>query len=185
MSSFNIPAIILSALLGALAMSLVREPQLPISGLISATATFAIGWWIHRAVRRRGELDRIPIDYLSDLNRRINELISACLGPANAEGESKRLVNLTLLSNEIHWLRIIANRVQPKLRVQPRLNQLGDELASHYVDFKRHLTESDSVDLVAASNASHEIRMTALMVQWRICRHILDRKTDIDIFTSL
>ena len=185
MNNFNILAIIFGALLGALAMSLVREPKLPTSGLISATTTVAIGWWIHRAVRRRGELDRIPIDYLSNLNRRIDELISTCLDAATEDGGSERLVNFTRLSNEIHWLRVIAKRVQPKLREQPKLNQLGDELASHYVDFKSHLTESDSVDMVSASKASHEIRMTALRVQWRICRHVLDRKTDIDIFTSL
>ncbi len=183
MNNFNIPVIILGALLGALAMSLIREPQLPTSGLVSAIATVAVGWWIHRAVRRRGELDRIPIDYLSDLNRRINELIPRCLDTTTT-GED-RLMNLRLLSNEINWLLIIAKRVQPKLKGQPKLNQLGEELTSHYVNFKSHLTESDPADWGSASNASHEIRMTALMVQWRICQHILDRKTDIDIFTSL
>ncbi len=114
MNNFNILAIIFGfgALLGALAMSLVREPKLPTSGLISATTTVAIGWWIHRAVRRRGELDRIPIDYLSNLNRRIDELISTCLDAATEDGGSERLVNFTrLLSNEIHWLCVIAKRV--------------------------------------------------------------------------
>ena len=101
MNNSNIPLIILSALLGillgALAMPLVREPQLPISGelqlpisgLISAATTVAIGWWIHSAVRRRGELDRISIDYLSNLNRRIDELISTCLDAATEDGGSE------------------------------------------------------------------------------------------------
>ena len=200
MNNLNIPAIILSALLGillgALAMPLVREPQLPtssepqlpissepqlpISGLISAATTVAIGWWIHRAVRRRGELDRIPIDYLSNLNRRIDELISMCLDAATEDGGTERFVNLPRLSNEIYWLSVIAKEVQ-----QPELNQLGDKLASHYVDFKRRLTESDSVDMIWASKASHDVRITALKIQWRICEYILDEKKNTHIFASL
>lgn len=179
MNTFNILAIVFGVLLGALITSLVREPQLPIPSLISATTTVVIGWWIHRAVRRRGELDRVPIDYLSDLNRRIDELISACLDTATTDSGPERFVNFTRLANEIHWLNVIAERVQPKLK------QLGDELASHYVDFKRHLTEIDSVDIRLASKASHEMRMTALKVQWSICQHILDRKKNTDIFESL
>ena len=182
MNKFNIPAIVFSALLGALIMSLVREPQLPASGLISATTTVAIGWWIHRAVRRRVELDRIPIDYLSKLNRRIDELISECLNAATTDSGPERLVIFTQLSNEIYWLRDIAERVQPEL------NSLRNELTSHYVDFKRHLTESDSVDMIDmiwVSNASRELRITALRVQWSICQHILDRKKNTDIFASL
>ena len=154
MNKFNIPAIVFSALIGALigvlAMSLVSEPQLPASGLISAMTTVAVGWWIHRAVRRRVELDRIPIDYLSNLNRRIDELISKCLDAATEDGGAERLVNLPRLSNEIYWLSVIAERVQPEL------NQLRNELTSHYVDFKRHLTdltESDSVDMIWASKS--------------------------------
>ena len=200
MNNFNIPAIILSALLGvllgALAMPLVREPQLPISGepqlpisgepqlpisgLISAVTTVAIGWWIHSAVRRRGELDRIPIDYLSNLNRRIDELISTCLDAASENGGTECLVNLTRLSNEIHWLSVIAKGVQ-----QPELNQLENKLVSHYVAFKRHLTESDSVDMIWASKASHDVRIAALKVQWSICQHILDQKKNTNIFASL
>lgn len=192
MNNFSIPAIILSALLGvllgALAMPLVREPQLPISGgpqlpisgLISAVTTVAIGWWIHSAVRRRGELDRISIDYLSNLNRRIDELISTCLDAATENGGTECLVNLTRLSNEIHWLSVIAKGIQ-----QSELNQLEDKLVSHYVAFKRHLTESDSVDMIWASKASHDVRITALKVQWSICQHILDQKKNTNIFASL
>ena len=181
MNTSNILAIVFGLLLGALITSLVREPQLPIPSLINATITVVIGWWIHRAVRRRGELDRVPIDYLSNLNRRVDELISECLDAATTDSGPERLVNFTRLANEIHWLNVIAERVQPKLK------QLGDELASHYVDFKRHLTESDSVDIDIrlASKASHEMRMTALKVQWSICLHILDRKKNTDIFASL
>ena len=182
MNKFNILAIVFGFLLGALITSLVREPQLPISGLISAMTTVAIGWWIHRAVRRRVELDRIPIDYLSNLNRRIDELISACLGTATVDSSPERLVKLTPLANEIYWLRDIAARVQPEL------NSLRNELTFHYVDFKGYLTESDSVDMIdmiGVSNASRELRITALKVQWSICQHILDRKKNTDIFASL
>ena len=87
---------------------------------------------------------------------------------------------LTRLSNEIHWLSVIAKGVQ-----QSELNQLEYKLASHYVDFKRHLTESDSVDMIWASKASYNVRITALEVQWRICQHILDQKKNTNIFASL
>ncbi len=200
MNNSNIPVIILSALLGillgALVMPLVREPQLPISGelqlpisgelqlpisgLISAATTVVIGWWIHSSVRRRGELDRISIDYLSNLNCRVDELVSTCLDAATEDGGTERFVNLPRLSNEIYWLSVIAKEVK-----QPELTQLGDKLASHYVDFKRHLTESDSVDMIWASKASHDVRITALKVQWRICQYILDQKKNTDIFASL
>lgn len=100
MNTFNIFAVVFGVLLGTLITSLVREPQLPIPSLISATTTVVIGWWIHRAVRRRGELDRVPIDYLSNLNRRIDELISECLNVATTDSGPERLVNFARLANE-------------------------------------------------------------------------------------
>ena len=175
MNRFNILAIICSAFIGALAMSLVRECQLPTSGLISALTTVVVGWWIHSAVRRRGELDRVPIDYLSNLNLRVDELVSVCLGTATKAED--RLVHLGRLSNEIHWLRAIAKELPPEQ------DRLRNELTSRYVDFKRPLTEEfSSVDWQRASNASHELRMTALKVQWSLCQNILSRKKNTDIF---
>lgn len=174
-----IPVLAFGVLLGSLVTLSLREPQrLPVSlvpSLVTALTTIVVGWWIHTAVRRRGELDRIPIDYLSDLNRRIGDLISACSGTSGDE----RTVNFRRLGIEINGLREIARRT-------PRhgLARLEQALGLHYIDFKRHLTDDDAVDKGVASRASSEIRMTALKIQWLLCKHVLDRTTDDDVFAS-
>ena len=174
-----IPAIVFGALLGSLITLSVREPQLlPISlipSLVTGTTTIVVGWWIHTAVRRRGELDRIPIDYISDLNRRIGDLISACFGTSGSD----RMVNFRRLGIEISGLREIARRTG-----RPELLPLEQALGSYYIDFKRHLTDSGTVDKGLASKASSEIRMTALKIQWRLATHFLDRTTDADVFAA-
>ena len=179
MNNFNAPAIVLtgllSALLSALAMSLARDDELPTSGLVSATAVVAVGWWINSAVRRRGELDRISIDYLSDLNRRVDELISTCLSTATTP--TNRLVSLTCLSNELHWLGVIAKK-------QNLEEHLANELILRFTNFKRPLTGYPSVDWGRASDASHKLRMTALKSQWDISQHVLSRKNNTNIFAS-
>ena len=101
--------------LGTVVTLCVRDPQrLPISlvpSLITAMTTIIVGWWIHTAVRQRGELDRIQIDYISDLNQRIRELTTAC---SVATGE-ERVVPFRQLSIEISHLLEIARRSQPEL----------------------------------------------------------------------
>ncbi len=171
-----IPAIMFGVLLGSLFTLSICASRSPFAdlapSLITALTTIAVGWWIHKAVRRRGELDRIPIDYLSNLNHQIDRLISACLE------NPKQIANFTRLSNEIHWQIVFIRKMRPDL------NPLGEEIASRYVQFKKQLTESESANVVLASKTSHEIRMTALKIQWRLCRHVLDRQEDIDVFTS-
>ena len=174
MSDF-LPAIVFGALLGSLVTLSLRDPQrLPVSlipSLVTGMTTIVVGWWIHTAVRRRGELDRIPIDYISDLNRRISDLISACFGTSGDE----QTVNFRRLGIEITELREIARRTT-------RLELLEQALGSHYIDFKRHMTDNDAVDKGLASKASSEIRMTALKIQWRLSKHFLDRTNDDDVF---
>lgn len=62
-------AVVFGVILGALVTLVagVSRPSLVdlAPGLITSATTIIVGWWIHKAVRRRGELDRIPIDYLS------------------------------------------------------------------------------------------------------------------------
>ncbi len=170
----NILFIVCVVIICAISMSLVPRPHKFLPAFLNAGTTVVVGWWIHSAVRRRGELERVPIDYLANLYRRIDELTTVCLEAT--EQDSERLVEFRRLSNEIHWLCIIAGRMQPNL------GRVGDKLGSHYVDFKRYLTESDSPDLVWASKASQELRLTALNLQWKMCQHILDRKTATDLF---
>ena len=105
-------------------------------------------------------------------------MISACSGTSGYE----RTVNFRRLGIEINGLREIARRT-------PRhgLKRLEQALGLHYIDFKRHLTDDDAVDKGVASRASSEIRMTALKIQkiqWLLCKHVLDRTTDDDVFAS-
>ena len=173
-----IPAMIFGAMLGAVIALSIRDAQrLPISlmpSLVTAMTTIAVGWWIHTAVRHRGELDRIPINYLSDLNQRISELITACFG---ATGE-ERVMNVRRLSIEISHLREITRRIQPELA------GLEKELGAYYIDFKKYLTDSDAENRGAASKASSGIRMTALKIQWRLSKYFLEQQTDADILAS-
>lgn len=163
--------------IGALAMSLVCNPHVPTSGLASGLATIIVGFWIHRALRRRGELDRVPIDHLSNLNRRVDELISECLNTKTAKED--RLLYLRRLSNEIDWFGFFANWLYPER------DGLRDKLKSHYFDFKELLTEDPcSVDWLRASEASHALRGAALRVQWVLCRHILSRRETPDLTSS-
>lgn len=174
-----IPAVVFGALLGSLVTLSLRDPQrLPISlipSLVTGLTTIVVGWWIHSAVRRRGELDRIPMEYLSDLNRRIGDLISACFGTAGDE----QLLNIRRLGIEINGLREFARQTTPPV---PRA--LEEALGWHYIDFKRHLTDTGAVDKGLASKAGSEIRMTALKIQWRLSRHFLDRTTDDPVLVA-
>ena len=171
-----IPAAVFGVALGSLITLGIRDPQrLPISlipSLVTSMTTIVVGWWIHSAVRRRGELDRIPIDYISDLVGRIGDLISVCAS------DDDRVVHFRRLGIEINGLREICRRTGRR-----DLISMEGERGSHYIDFKRYLTDSnDAVDTGLASKASGEMRMTALKIQWRLCKYLLDRTTDADVF---
>lgn len=98
--------------------------------------------------------------------------------PAIVFGAILQIANFTLLSNEIHLQRVLLGEMRPDLNV------LGEEIASRYVQFKRHLTDSESADIISASKTSHEMRITALRIQWNLSRHILDRPGGLDVLTS-
>ena len=173
-----IPAVLFGALLGALVMLSVRNPQdLPsslIPSLVTALTTMVVGWWIHTAVRRRGELDRIAVEYLSDLCRRIGDSIPACFAATGDE----RVATFRRLGMDIAGLRDIGRRAS-----WTRLPDLERALLLHYIDFKKHLTDS-AADDGRALKASSELRMTVLRIQWRLSKHFLDRARDVDVFAS-
>ena len=172
-----IPAMLFGAVMGTLVTLALREPGLlfpgGLTGLITAATTIVVGWWIHGAVRHRGELDRIPIDYLSDLNRRIDELVSTCLRGTRAP---EYVANFTRLSNEVHWLGVILAHARPDLEAT------GRELASLFFEFKTYLTGGDVADVAAAVRASHDLRVLVLRVQLLVCRAVLDRPVGADLF---
>lgn len=174
-----LPAIAFGFLLGVLVTLLWCHPEQLFVGLlpsaVTGLTTLGVGWWIHTAVRRRTEIERIPMDYMSDLNRRIRDLISACIGASGDE----RLSNFRRLSIEVNDLREFARGTR-----QSELKRLEKALGEHYIDFKRCLTDDGAVDKARASRASSEIRKTALKLQWRICKQVLDGTADAAFFTA-
>ena len=177
--SHFIPAAGFGALLGALVTLSVRNPQdLPASlipSLVTGLTTIVVGWWIHTAVRRRGELDRIAIEYLSDLCRRIGDSIAACFAAAGDE----RTATFRKLGMDIAGLCEVGRRA-----TRTELLDLEPALFSHYIDFKKQLTDSGAGDDGRAHKASSELRMTVLQIQWRLSKHFLDRAKDVDVFAS-
>ena len=140
-----------------------------VPSLVTAITTIVVGWWIHSAVRRRGELDRVPIAHISDLVQRIGELISDCL---RASDVNQRLSLFRQLGTEIGFLcNLIENTAAFNATHLQTLN-------SHYVAFKQCLTDSDNPDIGSASQASNKLRMAVLRIQWRFCRRIVDGTTD-------
>ena len=168
-----IPAILFGAVLGAIVTLSVREPGAlypgPLPSLITAGTTIVVGWWIHGAVRRRGELDRIPIDYLLELRRRIDGLVTACLRDTNTP---QYLANFTQLANELHWLGVIL------LRARPDMESKNRELLTLFVQFKTYLTGDKAggvADVAAAAQTSHDLRALVLRIQLLLCQVFLER----------
>ena len=126
-----IPLFLFGALLGALVASVSREPGIYVPSLIVATTAMVVGWWVQGALRRRGDLDKIPVDYLSNLVSRIDELTVRCLEQPQVD---ERLVKLGSLGNEIHILCGILKDMDGVSESTPSSLELS------YFEFKKHLT---------------------------------------------
>ena len=114
------------------------------------------------------------------MNRRIDDLVVRCLDNAISSNREELLEKyLTPLANEVYWLREFANRVD-----RDNVRRLTTKLADHYLDMKEHLTATEEIDLRSASQASHEVRVTALAVRWHVCRQILERQPDVAILAG-
>ena len=168
-----IPALLFGAFVGLIMGLIVRQPDswlaLPSSLTIPAT-TIGVGWWINTALRHRAELDRVAIDYLSGVNRRINELIAESL----RELEPERLLPaLRQLGDEVYWLLGILEKVRPDLHQRLRVG-----VWESFLGLKRHLT--DDRDGVRASTAGRDLRFAVLNVHLRLCGHLLRRPRDME-----
>lgn len=168
-----IPAMLFGAFVGLIIGLIVRQPEswlaLPSSLTIPAT-TIGVGWWINTALRRRAELDRVAVDYLSGVNRRINELIAESL----RELESVRLLPaLRQLGDEVYWLLGILEKVRPDLHQRLRVG-----VWDGYLGLKMYLT--DDRDGVRASTAGRDLRFAVLVVHLRLCGHLLRRPRDME-----
>ncbi len=165
--------LVIGVLIGTFVMSWVDTPHISIC-LINAGVTLVVGWWIHSAVRRRGESERVSTDYLSNLSRRIDELIMTCQGVTNRGPDGT--IEFTRLSNEIYWLCIVAEKMKPSL------TSSVEKLRTHFFIFKTHLTGDANPEIGLALMEANEMRMTVLKIHWDLCRCVLDRRTDTGLF---
>ena len=101
-------------------------------------------------------------------------LISNCLDAAEA---NERVTLFRQLGIEIGFLR---NLIESTAAIDESIRL--ETLDSHYVAFKRSLTDSDSSDIGLAPQAGNKLRMTVLRLQWRFCRRIVDGTTDTGFF---
>ena len=126
-----------------------------------------------------GELNRVPIDHLSRLCQRIETLITGCLDrPADTKDTDPELNQaLQLIANEVWWLDSLATALEIK-------NEHASQLLDDYYLLKDHLTGNRKVNLRAASEKGRDMRTRALILQWHICRRILDEPADIDVLAK-
>lgn len=168
-----IPAMLFGAFVGLIVGLIVQYPEswlaLPPSLTIPAT-TIGVGWWINTTLRHRAELDRVALDYLSGINRRINELIVEALRELERE---QLLPALRQLGDEVYWLLGILEKVRPDLHQRLRVG-----VWDNYLGLKMYLT--DDRDGVRASTAGRDLRFAALVVHLRLCGHLLRRPRDLD-----
>ena len=128
-----------------------------------------VGWLIAGAVRRRHELERIPIEHVAQVGVRIDELVRSCLVAAQDEAGEGGLsqedgrASLVRLSNDVYWLREVLEAFRPKLV------PLGQEAANNFFEMKRYLTNGDRNDTALAAKAGGNLRMTVLEIQWKFC----------------
>ena len=190
MTSVHFALVLLfGAAVGALTVLGSRSTEIP-AGLLPSLTTVAVGWWINHAIRRQAELERVPLTYISDLSKQIDRLVSMCLDTylnmssetssqlplwPHAQPSRNGIINLRRLANELHLLTTIINGSNS-------IRFLSNSLQSSYVDFKTHLTGHKEPDLVAASRASHRIRLLVLELHRHICRRILDHHGPSPIF---
>ena len=168
-----IPAMLFGAFLGIIVGLIVQQPEnwfaLPSSLTIPAT-TIGVGWWINTALRHRAELDRVALEYLSGVNKRINALVAESLREVDGE---RLLPALRQLGDEVFWLLGILEKIRPDLHRRLRVG-----VWDGYLGLKKCLT--DDRDGVRASVAARDLRFAVLVVHLRLCGHLLRRPRDMD-----
>ena len=167
-----IPALLFGAVLGGLVVALIREPHFPVPGLITAAATFIVGWLITGEVRRRAELERIPIEHVAQVGVRIDELVRSCFVAVQTEASKggrreDELVSFVELSNDVYWVRELLEAFAPELA------PLGRRAADDFFEMKRYLTNGDRNNSALAAEAGRNLRMTILEIQWKFCDEVV------------
>ena len=173
--------LLFGAAIGALAVVGSRSAEVP-PGLLPSLTAVAVGWWINYTIRRQAELERVPLNYISELTKEIDSLVSTCLEIYVSKPEmamprlmllpqagppEEGMVKLRRLANELYLFTTLLKGLGDS-------HSLRENLESSYIEFKMHLTGLDEPDVVAALKVSHRIRMIVLELHRHICRQILD-----------
>ena len=181
--------LLFGAAIGALAVAGSGSAEVPPGVLPSLTAV-AVGWWINYTIRRQAELERVPLNYISELTKQIDSLVSTCLEIylskpemtipqltllPQAQPPEEGMVKLRKLANELYLLTTLLQGLGDS-------HSLRGNLLTSYIEFKTHLTGEEEPDVVAASRVSHRIRMIVLELHRYICRQILDHDGKGPIF---
>lgn len=177
-----IPALVLGLLAGWMAHSLWNGEPFPVPNAITAMVAVIVGWVIQKALRSQGELDQVPIGSVARLFERIEELLAKCLEhPVGTRGtDSVLLTELRSLSNELNWLGLIVERLEVDAAdcdcLKDGFFTLNDAMTGH-------LTVAPH-SLLAATKAAQSLRTDCLVVQWQICRSLLEEPADLERLKS-
>ena len=167
-----------SALLVGLILGLFASTLLPsgtgqiwllLPSLVTSTATFAVGFWIHTTISNRRALDAIPIRFLDEATGRITQWTNASLDTSRTFNE--RVKSIRNLSNEIDYLRRIARSWSPSDQV---IHALQHDLFRCFFDLKKALTDDGDRPLRAALDANRTLQDTTLKLQMSVSARILD-----------
>ncbi|HWB16882.1 MAG TPA: hypothetical protein VG538_10790 [Vicinamibacterales bacterium] len=156
--------------IGWVARSFWASPAIPASTVFSAAVALFIGWLIQSALRRQGELSKVPIDAVGGLCKRLDELIVDCLktSPDTKAADPALLTKLRSLANEVTWLCAIAGN----LKCEPALANL---VKNSHQDLFDAATMGEYFDAATSTAAGHRLRARTLALQWDICQRVLER----------
>ncbi len=163
-----IPAAIVGFLAGVMVARFISDPSVTAATFVSPITTIFAAWWIQRSIRRQGELDKIPIESVAGLCKRVDDLITKSVDkPADTIGiDPDLLQTLALLSNELIWIRSIADVLGVKASHH-------EELFRDFFKLKTALTGEAKADLMKAEGIARLMRTRMLALQGHISGKIL------------
>jgi hypothetical protein len=174
-----LPGVVFGLLVGWLLRSLATKFELPNGDVLVASVTLLVGWLIQRSLGRHAEMAKVPIESIGRVFEQLETLVNTCVSvpPGTKNNDAKLLQTLRLISNEIAWL----ESVVALLGIE---REELDHLLNSYDDFKDALTGERLVSLGPAGEAGRRMRTRGMLLQLRICAHVLDEPADIALFAS-
>lgn len=166
-------------IVGYLVRAFQERPAFPAAVLVGPLVTIFVGFQIQSVLRREVELSKVPIEVISDLCKRVADLLANCLKQPleNADKNDELTKDLRSLSNEVTWLAHMGNAVG----CDPALGTL---LVNAQVDVLSAFKESET-DQIAAERAGHRLRARVMVLQGAICLKVLEAAADPKTLAAL